>query len=99
MAALLTPHTPKSLSVLPLKFEAHGVTHLTDGYGEFSLLCWGLAPRLGQELHEGRDMTFSPNSGLIIGAPAHPKDPLQGSGHGWPFVTPLSQPHPCRSAC
>lgn len=75
-------HTPKSLSLPPLKLKAHGITHLTDAYGEFSLLCWDLAPRLGQELHEGRDVTFSPNSGPIIRAPAHTRDALRGPGLG-----------------
>lgn len=99
VAALLTLHTPKRLSLLSLKFEARGVTHLTEGHGEFSLLCWDLVPQLGQELHEGRDRTFSPNSGLIIGALAHSKDPPQGPGRGWPFVTPLLPPHPRLSVC
>lgn len=50
-------------------------------------------PGEGRELHEGRDVTFSPNSGLIVGAPAQSTDPLRGPGLGRPFTHPLSSPH------
>lgn len=64
------------------KPEAHGVTYLTSGYGELSLLCQNLAPQLGGELQEGRDSILPPNSGLSIGPPAWSRDPPQGQDSG-----------------
>lgn len=75
-------------------------TDITGG-SEFSLLFQDPAPQLGWELHEGRDMTFSPNSGLTIRPPAQSRDPLQGPGLS-PFsrsADPLSPPFPRHSTC
>lgn len=41
--AVAAPTAPKATLSL-LRFEADGVPHLTDGYDEFSLLCWDLSP-------------------------------------------------------
>ena len=43
------------------------------GGGKFSLLFQDLALHLGWKLHEGRDMTLSPNSRMIAGSLSTPR--------------------------
>lgn len=51
-------------------------------------------PVEGRGLPESRDVTFFPNSWLVIGAPAQSTEMPQGPGLGRPFTNPLASLHP-----
>ena len=96
----LTPCTHKGLSLPALRLAAHGVTHLTYGYGEFSDDAGTWLPTLARSFMKVGDMILSSNPGPITRGPAWWRG-LQGpeSQQRLPSFVSLSSPHPRYRTC